>query len=254
VVTDPGVDQLRGTADDRSLTFYDVLPQYVGKDTFFHTNCGNNVTFDCTQRYKAAEFSISKRMSNRWQVQGSYVWSRLDGAQTGINTNGTAARTAYDYTNPNNTIASVGQGRGANDQPHAFKLLGSYQAPWGINVGANFQSLSGLPIDRNLTVAFAQGSRPVPVEERGTYRASFLNLLSLRADKGVRFSGHRASFVFELHNVMNTSAGQSSYGALTQSFASQSAYDAARATTSYFGRTQEIVAPRVMKIGFKFEF
>ena len=60
-----------------------MLPQYVGKDTFFHTNCGNNTTFDCTQRYKAAEFSVSKRMSNRWQMQGSYVWSRLDGAQTG---------------------------------------------------------------------------------------------------------------------------------------------------------------------------
>ncbi len=148
-----------------------MLPQYVGKDTFFHTNCGNNTTFDCTQRYKAAEFSISKRMSNRWQMQGSYVWSRLDGAQTGINTNGTAARTAYDFTNPNNMLDSVGQGRGANDQPHAFKLLGSYQAPWGINVGANFQSLSGLPIDRNLTVALAQGSRPIPVEQRGTYRA-----------------------------------------------------------------------------------
>ena len=40
-------------------------------------------------------------------------------------------------------------------------------------------------------------------------------LLSLRADKGVRFSGHRASFVAELHNVLNSSAGQSSFGALT---------------------------------------
>ena len=81
-----------------------------------------------------------------------------------------------------------------------------------------------------------------------------LNLLSLRADKGVRFSGHRASFVAELHNVLNSSAGQSSYGALTQGFVSQAAFDAARATTSYFGRTQEIVAPRVLKIGFKFDF
>ena len=254
IVADSGPDNIRGTADDRSLTFYDVLPQYVGKDTFFHTNCGNNITFDCTQRYKAAEFSISKRMSNRWQMQGSYVWSRLDGAQQGINTNSTAARTAYDFTNPNNTLDSVGQGRGANDQPHAFKLLGSYQAPWGINLGANFQALSGLPIDRTLTVALAQGSRAIPVEQRGTYRADALNLLSLRADKGVRFSGHRASFIAELHNVLNSSAGQSSYGALTQSFASQAAFDAARATTSYFGRVQEIVAPRVLKIGFKFDF
>ena len=254
VVTDSGPDNIRGTGDDRSLTFYDVLPQYVGKDTFFHTNCGNNTTFDCTQRYAAAEFSLAKRMSNRWQLQASYVWSRLDGAQEGITTNSTAVRNAYDYTNPNNTIDSVGLGRGANDQPHAFKLLGSYQAPWGINLGANFQALSGLPIDRTLTVALAQGSRGIPVEQRGIYRADALKLLSLRADKGVRFSGHRASFVAEVHNVFNSSAGQSSYGALTQSFASQAAFDAARSTTSYFGRNQEIVAPRVLKIGFKFDF
>ena len=76
----------------------------------------------------------------------------------------------------------------------------------------------------------------------------------MRADKGVRFSGHRASFVVELHNVLNSSAGQNSYGSLTQSFASQSAFVAAQKTTSYFGRTQEIVAPRVLKIGFKLDF
>ena len=28
----------------------------------------------------------------------------------------------------------------------------------------------------------------------------------------------------------------------------------AKATTSYFGRVQEIVAPRVLKIGFKLDF
>ena len=254
VVTDFGVDQVRGTSDDVLRTFYDVLPAYVGKDTFFHTNCGNNVSVDCVQRYKAFEISIGKRMSNRWQMQGSYVWSRLDGDQFGITTNSTTVRSVYDYTNPNNLLDSVRGGVGANDQPHAFKLLGSYQARWGINLGANYQALSGLPIDRTLTVALAQGSRGIPVEQRGVYRASMLNLLSLRADKGVRFSGHRASFVAELHNVLNSSAGQSSYGALTQGFVSQAAFDAARATTSYFGRTQEIVAPRVLKIGFKFDF
>jgi len=76
----------------------------------------------------------------------------------------------------------------------------------------------------------------------------------LRADKGVRFAGHRASFVAELHNVLNSHAGQSNYGALTQNFASQAAFDAARLGTSYFGRVQEIVAPRVLKIGFKLDF
>jgi hypothetical protein len=194
-------------------------------------------------------------------MQGSYVWSQLDGAQLGINTNGTATRNVYDFTNPNNLVdlgAGPGQGRGANDQPHAFKLLGSYQAGWGINIGANYQALSGLPYDRTLTVPLAQGSRNIAVEPRGTYRASTLSLLSLRADKGWRFNGRRAAFVAELHNVLNSSAGQAaattSYGSLTQGFVSQAAFDAARLTTSYFGRVQEIVAPRVLKIGFKFDF
>ena len=81
VVTDPGPDNILNTGDDRQLTFYNVRPRTRGKDTFFHTNCGNNVSVDCTQRYKALELSLGKRMSNRWQLQGSYVWSRLDGDQ-----------------------------------------------------------------------------------------------------------------------------------------------------------------------------
>ncbi len=262
VVTDFGPDNLRNTADDRQLTFYDVKPQYVGKDTFLHTNCGNNVSIDCVQRYKALELSVNKRMSNRWQMQASYVWSRLDGVQSGTNTNSTTVRNVLDFTNPNNLVdvgAGPAQGRGGNDQPHAFKLLGSYQAAWGINIGANFQALSGLPYDRTLTVALVQGSRNLPVDPRGTYRADALNLLSLRADKKFNIGGgRRAAFVAELHNVLNSSAGQAaattSYGSLTQGFASQAAFDAARLTTSYFGRVQEIVAPRVLKIGFKVDF
>jgi carboxypeptidase family protein len=256
VVTDFGPDNIRGSGDDRQLTFYDVKPEFLGKDTFFHTNCGNNVSVSCTQRYKAFELAIGKRMSNRWQMQGSYVWSRLDGD------------ILLDYTNPNNAIDFVGQGATTTggigntvspDQPHAFKLLGSYQAPWAITIGANYQAVSGLPRDRNLVVPFAQGSANMRVEPRGTYRGDRLSLLSLRAEKSFRINGsRRASVIAELHNALNSSAGQAaaaaSYGSVTRNFASQAAFDAARLSTSYFGRTQEIVAPRVLKLGVKFNF
>jgi len=242
-VTDFGPDNLAGTADDTTKTFYNVLPAYLGKDTFFHTNCGNNVSVSCTQRYKAVEIALGKRMSNHWQMQGSYVWSRLDGDQV------------LDYTNPNNLLSFVGQGRGANDQPQAFKLLGSYQAPYGITFGANFQSLVGLPINRTLSVGLAQGTTNIRVDPLGTYRASTLNLLSLRADKGFRLGhGYRASFIAELHNVLNDNGGQSNYGSVTKGFANLAAFQAAQLGTSYFGRVQEIVAPRVLKLGFKFDF
>jgi hypothetical protein len=258
VVTDFGPDNLAGTADDKSVTLYNVLPQYVGKDTFFHTNCGNNVSVSCTQQYRALEISVVKRMSNRWQMQSSYVWSRLDGDQLGISTTSTTlSANELDFTNPNNVLPFSQQGRGANDQPHAFKLLGSYQAPYGITLGANFQSLSGLPRERTLSVtSFAQGTQTLRMEPRGTYRADTLNLLSLRGDKSFRTGGtSRASVIVELHNALNSSAGQNSFGTISRGYADQAAFDAARvAGTSYFGRVQEIVAPRVLKLGFKFDF
>jgi hypothetical protein len=242
---DPGPDNLVGTADDRPITLYNVLPQYRGQNVSFHTN------FPGTQRYKAIELSVSKRMSDRWQFLGSYVWSRLDGDL--LATTGTLAG---DPNNPNQVIPTQATGRGANDQPHAFKLLGSYQAPYGITFGANYQALSGLPIDRTFRAALAQGSTTVRADPRGTYRADFLNLLSVRADKGFRFGGQRRiGVIAEVHNVLNSSAGQSSYGSLTQAYASQTAFESARtAGASYFGRVQEIVAPRVLKIGVKLDF
>jgi len=202
------------------------------------------VSVKCTRQYRGLELSLGKRMSNHWQLLGSYVFSRLDGDQV------------LDYTDPNNLLPFVQTGRGANDQPHAFKLLGSVQAPFGITLGANYQALSGLPRDRNLTVSLTQGSTAYTVENRGTYRYDFLNLLSLRGDKRFKFGGqHAFSIVAELHNVLNVYADQNSVGTATQQFASQAAFDAARAANvSYFGRVQEIVAPRILKLGVKVEF
>ena len=236
-LTDPGPDNLANTGDDRPITLYDVLPQFRGQNVTFHTN------FPGTQMYKGLELSLSKRLSNRWQLMGSYVWSRLDGDLV------------VDPNNPNQTIASNARGRGANDQPHAFKLIGSYVAPYHINVGVNYQGLSGLPFDRTFRATLAQGSTTVRAEERGTYRADFLNLLSVKVDKTFELHRHaRVSAFAEVHNLTNTNAAQSNIGTLTQAFASQAAFDAAKATTSYFGRVQEIVAPRILKLGARFAF
>src|SRR5262249_48795 len=161
----PGPDNLVNTADDRPITLYDVQPQFRGQNVVFHTN------FPGTQRYKGLELSVSKRMANRWQLLGSYVWSRLDGDLV------------VHSTNPNSPIPSRATGRGANDQPHAVKVIGAYQAPYGLMIGVNYQGLSGLPFDRTFRAALAQGSTTVRAEPRGVYRADFLNLLSLKVDK-----------------------------------------------------------------------
>src|SRR5258708_22639000 len=232
--TDPAPANLANTPDDRTITLYDVQPQFRGKNVTFHAN------FPGTQRYKGLELSVSKRMSNRWQLMGSYVWSRLD------------SDILVDPNNPNQTIAPNAKGRGANDQPHAIKIIGSYQGPYHVNVGVNYQGLSGLPYDRTFRATLTQGATTVRAEPRGAYRADFLNLLSLKVDKTFDLHTHaRVSAFLELPNVTNTNAAQGSLGTLTQAFASQAAFDAAKATTSYFGRVQAIVAPRIVNLGGK---
>jgi hypothetical protein len=234
---DAGPDNVVNTQDDRPITLFDVLQQYRGQNVTFHTN------FPGTQRYKGLELSVTKRMSNRWQLMGSYVWSRLDGDLV------------VDPNNPNQTIPTHAVGRGATDQPHAFKLIGSYQAPLGVNVGVNYQALSGLPTDRTFRATLTQGATTVRAEPRGTYRADFLNLLSLKLDKTFRLHKHAGISGFvEVHNLLNSNAAQNSIGTLTQAFKSQADFDAARTTTSYFGRVQEIVAPRILKLGVKYAF
>jgi hypothetical protein len=82
-----------------------------------------------------------------------------------------------------------------------------------------------------------------------------MTLLSFKADKVFRLHEHaRVSAFFELHNLLNSNAAQANFGSLTQAFASQAVFDARRTTTSYFGRVQEILAPRIAKLGVKFEF
>jgi Carboxypeptidase regulatory-like domain len=237
VFNDPGPDNLVNTGDDRPITLYNVQAAYRGKNVAYHTN------FPGTQRYKGLELSVTKRMANRWQLMGSYVWSRFDGDLV------------VDPNNPNQTIPTNGVGRGSTDQPHAVKIIGVYQAPWQVNVGLNYQGLSGLPTDRQFRAALTQGSTTVRAEPRGTYRADFLNLMSLKVDKVFHLHPHAQISAFaEVHNLTNTNAAQGSIGTLTQAFTSQAAFDAAKATTSYFGRVQEIVAPRILKLGVKYTF
>lgn len=243
--TDPGPDNLVGTSDDRTVTMFDVLPQYQGKEAYMRQTVPGT-----SGRYKGLELSLNKRMSNRWQMMASYVWSRLNGI-VWLDSEG---RQTIDPNNPNSNIATHRYGREAYDQPHAVKIVGSYQGPAGVNLGVNYQYLTGMPTDREFRASLLQGSTTIRAEERGTYRADAMNLLSFRANKRFKLAGTTSlSGFFELHNALNTNASQGKY-TLTQAFTSQAQFDASRTTVAYFGRTSQIIAPRVAKLGVKLEF
>jgi hypothetical protein len=125
------------------------------------------------RNYHALEFSVSRRFSNRWQGQASYVYSRLRGNYAGLSNSdeifpegtarvsvpsqqstgnayrpGTSASRAWDLESllfdAHGTFDP--QGPLQTDRPHSFKAFGSYFTPWGTEIGGFFLAQSGTPI------------------------------------------------------------------------------------------------------------
>jgi hypothetical protein len=104
--------------------------------------------------YDGAEVRLQKRLANRTSLDASYLWSRLWGNWSGIN----SSDEAVSCLQPNSCTAfdllyysydDAGQptyGPLATDRPHRFKLQGTFDLPGGTQVGVNYLAESGRPM------------------------------------------------------------------------------------------------------------
>jgi len=138
-VTDPGWDGEFGTDDDKSLTVYGLredrpAPAYKG------TNPP-----EAKRDYKALVITFDKRMSNKWQLKGSIVYSSFKGNCSPLY--GPTEGESGMFDNPNSLINAYGPLW--FDRPLQIKLMGTYILPYGFVVSAYFQHLSGAPWTRS---------------------------------------------------------------------------------------------------------
>lgn len=103
--------------------------------------------------YDALVLTLSKRLSNRLSVLGSYTYSRLIGNYPG------AYSSSNGQLNPNNStqfdltnLLANRNGPLPNDRPHNFKLTGFYVQPLHgesskLTIGLTFTAISGRPIE-----------------------------------------------------------------------------------------------------------
>ena len=96
--------------------------------------------------YRALEFTFSKRFTNNYSFQASYVFSSLTGNYEGLfrNDNGQSdpnITSLFDLT----SLLGNTYGRLPNDRPHQLKFNGTYQTPWRLVVSGNFYMQSGIP-------------------------------------------------------------------------------------------------------------
>ena len=145
------------------------------------------------RQYDALELGYSRRLANRWFFSANYTFSRLYGNYSGLassdeittpttgGSSSAAQQQAGSISRPGGNTnrawdldellwdshGNLGlEGRLATDRPHVAKLYGSYDLPFGTQVGAFFYGGSGTPV---YTYVTSTNSADLFVEGRNGY-------------------------------------------------------------------------------------
>lgn len=186
---DPGWDGIWGTEDDQNMTVYG-LADYARTPTFHGVNPP-----EAKREYTALVLTFDKRMSDRWQLQGSILYSAFKGNCDP----GYSATEGEDdmFDTPNYMINSYG--RLPFDRPFQVKVMGSVILPFDIVLTGYFQFRSGSAWRRTLArVYFPPSTHPdyiptqysyvwVAAETYGTRRNPSYTMLDMRVEKSFTF-------------------------------------------------------------------
>jgi hypothetical protein len=223
---DIGVDGIRGTADDRVLTFYGIPTADAGSPGTAVMNV------DQYSHAKTAEVSFNKRYSNRWSasIGGAYTWLTdfPNGPQRNPNNPGVEDRTLWN-----------------------FKLTGSYDAAWGIRFSPVVRHQSGANYARTIAITcpglgLVCTSAGAALNNNGSFayaepmnanREDNIWVFDVRAEKTLNLNARtRARLFLDLFNITNSAAAET----------------ITRATGPNYQRPAAILAPRTARLGFRF--
>jgi hypothetical protein len=230
---DPGPDGRVGTADDPGVnfTYWEYPTTLSGRqfEKFVLTN------WDEDLQYTSMDIALVKRLSNRWQMLGSYALTK-NNVPAGGSTSGSDSNAAGASLTPNAEI---------NTGDHTYgwtgKVSGVYQLPYQVMFSGGWEHRSGTPFAR--TVRFT-GGRTIPnitlnVEPRGTRRLPNTNQVDARVEKAFNLkAGQRVSVRMNVFNLLNSNT--------VLSVNTQSGVN--------FMLPSDILPPRVVEFGLMYRF
>ena len=239
---------------NRSDSDTDFLIRNIEGFQFLDPSGNVIATLDPRRSYRALMLVWSKRYTNRWQAQASYVLSKSEG---NVDNTGNQQISSSIFENPNRSVVNT-DGRLTNDRTHEFKLLGSYSIPKiEVSVNAVFASLSG----RNYT-PFAQyatsllnaatASRQPFLEPRGSRRLPTDNRLDLRFEKNFNLGARDRVGVFL--EVLNTFNADTITARVTRVPTTDITYAPGQVTTVNFEAPSTLVAARQIQLAARWTF
>ncbi len=152
--------------------------------------------------YNGITVSVTKKMSNRWQLMSSASFQKHRGfVHSGTFTN---PGTNTDLNNPNYRL-NRDAGVVFVDLPWDFKLSGSYTLPRNVMLAANYTARAGEPLLRTLVVTgLSQGSETVNVEQRGVYRSeAVVNFIDVRLSQKLTMGNTEIEPRVDFFNLLN---------------------------------------------------
>jgi hypothetical protein len=219
-----------------TATFYNLDPAFLSAQD---TVLDNQPYLDTD--YNGVEFTVNKRFSKRWQMVAGLTIGKNTG---GINSSGGSGQSSSaDLHDPNNTLFP--NGIVGNDSKVAFRLAGSYRGPYDITVAGSLISNGGYPyvstytISRSIFPGLTRSSQVALLSSRGDERLPTVTMVDLRFSRPFHFgSNYAITPQVDIFNIGNASTIVS-YGASVGS--------------SYL-KPGEIVAPRIVRVGFSIDF
>jgi hypothetical protein len=190
------------------------------------------------QDYKGFEIIANKRLSNGWELLGSYSVSRA--IQEQVTVTGDIYSIGAIPVDPNNAVNA--RGPIFWDRTHILKLSGSYLFKWDILGSANLLVQSGPVFTRTLLTPegfLNQGQITVFAEPRDeSDRLDTLSTVDLRGSKQFRFGNQTFEALVEVYNLFNANT----------------VLDANPLTGPAFGDPLTVLSPRIFRFGGRFSF
>jgi hypothetical protein len=212
----------------QSLTVYNLDPALVRSRDRVIMNVDG-----LESDYNGVQFSVNKRMSNRWQLLAGVTLQHHEGfAHDGTFTD--AGNTVADLNDPNFRL-NRDDSAIFTDIPWTFSMSGSYQLPYDISLSGKYTARDGDPLRRLLTVTgLNQGSETVWLQPRGEDRTETVNkFLDIRFAKRFRFGTSSVEGNLDVFNLLNANH------VLLQN----------ETLGTTWGRPSRILAPRIVRFG-----
>ncbi len=232
-VNDPGPDGVAGTGDDQQFQTFDRAPG-VGLDRVYTNPEGFDADFN------TVEVALNRRMTGKWMLLTSagMTWSKMQHVSTATTPTPTGYTRAYSFR-PVDRLFGDEFGRETSTTWN-YKVIGRYELPWGIGSSGSWRVQSGQNYGRTVTVTMpGDGARTFRVEPIDANRYPNISILDLRLDKSFTLPSRVGKVTFQVDGF---------------NLANSSAITLFRQTTVNYREVTETLAPRIFRVGFRWDF